>query len=145
MHVFLSLSLILLGQRSWNRRSMYNFARGHPNGDLVPLEEMQELFTKLASADENDANLLKHSLNYGQDEGEPELLQELVTFQDRYCQDDDLGGAKDLCNNASSTKNFFITGGVSHGIELLCATQTKPGDLVLVERPTYYLVSAILQ
>ena len=122
---------------------MYNFARGHPNGDLVPLEEMQELFTKLGNGD-SDTNLLKQSLNYGQGEGEPELLEELVTFMERHCKDDDMGGAKDL-SNASSTKNLFITGGVSHGIELLCATQTKPGALVLVERPTYYLVSAILQ
>jgi len=40
---------------------------------------------------------------------------------------------------------LFITNGVSHGLELLCATCTKPGDEVWVERPSYFLAPKIFE
>eukprot|EP00751_Fragilariopsis_kerguelensis_P015097 CAMPEP_0170763332 /NCGR_PEP_ID=MMETSP0733-20121128/3325_1 /TAXON_ID=186038 /ORGANISM="Fragilariopsis kerguelensis, Strain L26-C5" /LENGTH=166 /DNA_ID=CAMNT_0011103729 /DNA_START=1 /DNA_END=501 /DNA_ORIENTATION=+ len=40
---------------------------------------------------------------------------------------------------------MFLTHGVSHGLDLLCTAQTKQNDLVLVERPTYFLAADIFK
>jgi DNA-binding transcriptional MocR family regulator len=136
---------------------MYDFARGHPNRSLVPLQEMKELMvqmggtTNTAPNDHPDAcwqqaelSIFERALNYGQDEGEPELLQQVRAFLERQCATDDLGN---VCNieNKNANNSFFMTGGVSHAIELLAAVTTSPGDVVYTERPTYYLVAAIMK
>ena len=39
----------------------------------------------------------------------------------------------------------MITNGVSHGIDLACAQLTKPGDIVVVELPTYFLAADVFR
>ena len=38
---------------------------------------------------------------------------------------------------------LFTTNGVSHGLELCCATFTKPGDVVWIETPSYFLAHQV--
>ncbi len=42
-------------------------------------------------------------------------------------------------------EQLFLTNGVSQALDLICTLYTKPGDLVLVEEPTYFLVFRIFQ
>ena len=40
--------------------------------------------------------------------------------------------------------SLLTTNGVSHGIELVCRALTSPGDVVLMEQPSYFLARGIL-
>ena len=150
---------------------MINFAKGHPNQGLLPLQGVQEAMMKAASST-NSPQILK-GLNYPkleagqqvegeQDQGDPQLRQELSSFLHRHTENDDIGSIpswaattpsgsstkkkKTLSSSSRSVDNkldMFMTHGVSHGIELLCKAQTKPGDIVLMERPTYFLIKHI--
>ena len=126
--------------------TMYDFARGHPNKALLPLHEMQEILTKAASA-ENQERLLA-SMNYlKSDQGDPDLRDQISAFVDRHTLDDSLGTPPPEAIKPTSppSSNIFLTHGVSHGLEMLCTTQTKPGDVVLLERPTYFLAADIFE
>lgn len=90
--------------------------------------------------DEYDTSTL--CLNYGHEAGSPEFLNELRSFLDRQTANDDTG---EVVLDPTIHNGLFITHGVSHGIELICATQTEPGDVVWVERPTYFLVASIFR
>lgn len=129
---------------------MIDFARGHPNSCLLPSEDTQLVLEKLCrlateeGAQPNDAIL--NALQYGKDEGNDDFLDELRSFLSRHSSGDDYGEFQAKVDKDASIdkgNSLFVTSGVSHGIELLCATQTRPGDLVLVERPTYFLVGGI--
>jgi 2-aminoadipate transaminase len=129
---------------------MINFAKGHPNPGLLPVEEMQEILAKVGSRSSNQHDRLQKSLNYPtSDRGDPELLAELSAFMDRHTQKDEWGSppttaVDDICLSESpATTDMFLTTGVSHGLEMLCRTQTKPGDVVLIEKPTYFLAADI--
>ena len=116
----------------------YNFARGHPNNDLVPVLEMKTLLTQIGSSCDDEEEALRNSLNYGDEQGQADLLQELAAFLQRQC-------VLDQGTSNTGTNSFFITGGVSHDIELLCSVATKPGDTVWVEDPTYFLAAELFQ
>lgn len=124
---------------------MFNFLRGHPNGSLLPVEEMQEIFSKIG-ASSNQERLLE-SLNYMEDDrGDPDLLDELSDFMERHTWTDDIGIPPiedDIEISNERPTDLFITHGVSHGIDILCTAQTKRGDVVMMERPTYFLAADI--
>ena len=119
-----------------NSMKIYNFARGYPNRSLIPTDEMKEIFTKVASNSER----LSSSLNYGNNEGNHDFLLELKDFLERQCLRDQYPQ-----DHAAPDTKLFTTHGVSHGLDILCATIASPGDLVLVEKPTYFLVSGIFK
>ena len=74
--------------------------------------------------------------------GDERFLLALRSFLDRRTKDDDMG---DSAKQNVLERELFITNGVSHGLELLCATLTQPGDEVWVERPTYFLAPKIFE
>jgi 2-aminoadipate transaminase len=125
-----------------SHNTMFNFAKGHPNRKLLPVKEIQEILVQVSlSSNEND---LTDSLNYPKrDSGTQKLLQELRAFLGRHTSGDDLGNGES--SNGAIETSFFVTHGVSHGLDLLCAAQTQPGDVVLVERPTYFLAAGIFR
>jgi 2-aminoadipate transaminase len=116
---------------------LYNFAKGHPNMNELPVNELQQIFGRLQESEAIDS--LRRALQYGNERGNPELIHELGAFLDRQCAED----AGNDVDYSIATSSFFITEGVSHGIDLLTSAATQPGDLVLTERPTYYLVAGI--
>lgn len=105
---------------------------------MLPQAEMQAIMSSLLSGDHH--NWEKY-LNYGANAGDERLLTALRSFLLQRTADDDLGGVSS-CHEAS---DFFITTGVSHGLELLCSTCTNPGDEVWIERPTYFLCTQIFK
>jgi len=127
---------------------MIDFARGHPNASLLPSEEtrciLEELCRK-AGGGAASSDVLCNALQYGNEEGNEDFLVQLRAFLNRNTRDDDFGELQMNLDVARDDRTrLFVTNGVSHGLELLCATQTQPGDVVLVERPTYFLVGGIL-
>lgn len=121
-----------------NGRLLYNFAKGHPNVNELPGAELQQILGRMHESNAAAHSLLR-ALQYGNERGNPELIGELRKFLDRQCAEDKGSGDAYL----ASASSFFITEGVSHGIDLLSSVATRPGDLVLTERPTYFLVAGI--
>jgi DNA-binding transcriptional MocR family regulator len=134
-----------------------NFARGHPNADLLPINAMKEALNLV----QEQGDLVSY-LNYPpEDNGNSELLRELSSFLDEHTALDDVGeefmvapAAADETNsnwngapfNRKNTENdFFMTHGVSHAMDLLCGTLTEPGHVVAIEVPTYFLVARIFE
>jgi 2-aminoadipate transaminase len=91
------------------------FAMGSPADEAVPLAEFRQI------ADQ----VINHSsMTYGATEGEPGLLKALVKY---------LAGTSD----PTDEERITITAGGMQGLDLACKIFVNPGDLVIVESPTY--------
>lgn len=100
---------------------------GHPAPDLLPVAGLQR-----ATA----AALTRHgpeSLAYGNPAGPGPLIDWLIARTER------------LEGRAPAPGEVMITGGVSLAIDQLCTLLTAPGDVALVESPTYHLAVRILR
>ena len=91
------------------------FAMGAPAGEMVPVE----MFTKIA-AEQLDAD----SFTYGATEGEPSLIESLVQLSADTPE-------------PTSAERLVITSGGMQGLDLAFKLYVDPGDLVVVESPTY--------
>lgn len=109
----------------------YDFLKGHPNDDELPVDDLYNLLQSVGSES------LRSSLQYGQERGNPELIAELKSFIERQCASDIGDGT------LGHVQSIFITEGVSHGVDLLTSATTQPGDYVLTESPTYFLIAGI--
>jgi 2-aminoadipate transaminase len=89
------------------------FAMGAPSDDLMPVELLDEIAGLPAPG--------KYS--YGNTEGEPRLVDEICKL---------LAGQP-----AVSEDRITVTTGGMQGLDLACKLFIDPGDLVLVEGPTY--------
>lgn len=98
---------------------------GHPGPDLLPLEVIaQAAAHRFATGDRN-------FLQYGAEAGSPKLRALLADF---------LTAAYGFAVDSAS---LCMTNGVSQALDLLCTLHTRPGDVVLVEEPTYFLALRI--
>lgn len=91
------------------------FAMGSPASEAVPHAAMAEIAPEVLTSD---------AFDYGATEGDPGLLEQLVAF----------------CNAAgepTSEDRLVITSGGMQGLDLACTLFVDPGDLVIVESPTY--------
>lgn len=91
------------------------FAMGSPADEAVPLEEFRDIAARVID---------HNSMAYGATEGEPRLLRALVGY---------LAGTSD----PTSEDRVTITAGGMQGLDLACKIFINPGDLVIVESPTY--------
>ncbi|WP_111721163.1 PLP-dependent aminotransferase family protein [Homoserinimonas sp. OAct 916] len=91
------------------------FAMGSPADEAVPLDEFRDI---------SAATLDHHSLTYGATEGEPELLHQLLAYLAASGQ-------------PTSRDRLTITSGGMQGLDLAFKLFVDPGDLVIVESPTY--------
>lgn len=100
---------------------------GHPTPDLLPLSEMREATAhRFAQGD-------PYFLQYGAERGDGHLRGELAAFLTAQY------GVPVL------PEELFISGGVSQALDLVCAMFTQPGDVILVEDPTYFLALDIFR
>lgn len=101
-----------------------DLARGHPSDDLLPLDALREA----AAGRLRGGPAL---LQYGAERGTRlfrERLAELLR---------EVGGA------ASDPARLLVTSGASQALDLLCTLHARPGDVVLVEDPSYHLALRI--
>jgi DNA-binding transcriptional MocR family regulator len=90
------------------------FAMGAPSDDLMPVD----LLDRYAS------HRLPGKYSYGASEGEPGLVEQVLALQAEH-------------GVLSSPDRITITTGGMQGLDLACKLFVDPGDLVLVEGPTY--------
>ncbi|MEP7188878.1 MAG: aminotransferase class I/II-fold pyridoxal phosphate-dependent enzyme, partial [Roseiflexaceae bacterium] len=100
---------------------------GHPNAALLPVDGMRQ-----AAADALD-RWGADALNYGADQGAGPLL---AWLSDRIARTE---------SRAPAIDEIMITGGVSQALDQICTLCTQPGDIALVESPTYHLAIRILR
>ncbi|MEH1126148.1 aminotransferase-like domain-containing protein [Micromonospora sp. CPCC 206061] len=99
---------------------------GHPDPTLLPVEAWA------ASTSEAVPAAGWTALTYGYAAGPGQLLEWLTVHI----------GAID--GRAPEPAELFVTAGASQGLELVSSVLTRPGDVVLVDSPTYHLALRIL-
>ncbi|MFB0834645.1 aminotransferase-like domain-containing protein [Arthrobacter halodurans] len=97
------------------RHDVVRFAMGSPAAEFVPVGVFNDI-----AATVHDAS----SYAYGATEGEPRLLRALL-------------GHLATTPEPSSSDRITITSGGMQGLDLACKLFVDPGDLVVVESPTY--------
>lgn len=96
---------------------MISFAGGLPAPELFPLDAMKEAFNQVLG---NDPSVLQYSTTEG-----------YLPLRDYICSKMQEKGI------AATADNVLITNGSQQGIDLLAKLFINPGDVVLVEKPTY--------
>ena len=138
---------------SLRRASGVNLAVGHPGRlpDRVLARAMESAAAKLRGdalasdlgfrpADDDLARLGAPPLSYVARRGAPEALAVVSRFlSEAYA----FGNSDRPERYAAREDSLMITNGVSHGLDLACAALTRPGDVVVVELPTYFLAADV--
>lgn len=104
-------STSLLARQS---HDIVRFAMGAPGDDLMPVELLDLLAARPAPG----------KYGYGATEGEPALVEEIVRLQAGH-------------GVTTSPDRITVTTGAMQGLDLACKLFVDPGDLVVVEGPTY--------
>lgn len=97
---------------------LISFAPGYPAPELFPWQELREISASLL--DGRDAS----TLQYGPTRGYRPLLESIV-------------GVLSTRGISTSVDELLITSGSQQGIDLIARVLVSPGDVVLVELPTF--------
>jgi 2-aminoadipate transaminase len=109
-----------------DRPGLLDLGWGHPHPSLLPTDAW-------AAATAGALGTYGwQALTYGYEPG-PGPLREWIAG---HLATTDGGGEPD---------EIFVTAGASHALALVCATLARPGDIVLVDSPTYHLAFGILR
>ncbi|MFA4639383.1 aminotransferase-like domain-containing protein [Pyrococcus kukulkanii] len=96
-----------------------SFAGGVPSVETFPLEELKDILAEVSE--------IPQAFQYGPSEGIPELREELSKYmKERWGAKVDPGG-------------IIVTHGSQQGIDVVGRALIDPGDVVLVEAPTYFV------
>lgn len=99
---------------------------GHPDPRLLPASLVEWAVARALRDPEG-------ALQYGAERGPAGFLEELASF---------------LTHQTGVTtpaERLMVTGGTSQALDLVCTMFTEPGDVVLVEEPTYFLARGIFE
>lgn len=100
---------------------------GHPDPALLPAEALS------AAAARTLAERGALALTYGSAQGPGMLLDQI---RGRIARGEGWAPAVD---------QLMVTGGISQALDMLCAQLSRPGDVVLVEAPTYHLALRVFR
>jgi DNA-binding transcriptional MocR family regulator len=109
------------------RPGIIDLGWGHPSPALLPVAELRRAATSMLGHDGVAA------LTYGAEQGAAPLL---AWLRERIGRTEGRAPAPD---------EITTTGGNSDGLDQICALWTQPGDVVLVESPTYHLAVRIMR
>lgn len=96
------------------QHDIVRFAMGAPSEDLIPVAELNEAFGRG----------LTGRFDYGESAGEPQLREEILRLSEE-------NGVP------ASDDRIVVTNGAMQGLDLAFKLLVNPGDLVVVENPTY--------
>ena len=95
-----------------------SFATGDPDPELIPRKTLGKLAREVLEKE-------PRSVTYAPTAGIPELREELLKFVERY------DGVK------ASLENILVTVGGQEALDLIGRVLFDPGDIVVVENPSY--------
>lgn len=101
------------------RPGIISFAGGNPSADALPNEQCAGLAKDVLLADG------KRILQYGGTEGYPPFVESLQAY------------LREDYDFPVETKNLLPLSGSTQGVDLICKAFLNPGDVVLVENPTF--------
>ena len=93
---------------------------GHPSQDLLPINEIREIMDAVWSRAD-----VTRLFNYGDEQGNAQLIDFLV---ERLHSSESLTITRD---------NLMIIGGSTWGVDMITHHLTAPGDVILVDAPSY--------
>lgn len=105
-----------------HRPGILDLSWGHPRPELLPVRPWAEAGERAAR------DFGWQALTYGHATGPGPLLDWLTAH----------------LADGTTPEQIFVTGGASHGLSLATAVLAEPGDVVLVDSPTYHLAFRIL-
>ncbi len=112
---------------------LLSLAAGFTDNATLPVGPVREIVDRLLSGRAGAAELLQ----YGSNQGRPrlrELLADRIINQDQ------------LAEEASTVRDrLFITNGSQQALALATQVLCDPGDIVLVEKPTYFVYLDVLR
>ncbi len=100
---------------------------GNPDDSLLPIELIRH------STEAYFATGDTRSLQYGFSQGDGNFRQSLANYLTM------------AFNSSVAPDELFVTAGASSALDLLCTLFTNPGDVVLVEEPSYFLALSIFK
>ena len=117
----------------WSPPGVIDLGIGQPQNEILPLELFSAALAKAARERQS------YPLQYGIERGDGYLRAALSEF---------LTEQQALTGTPASQVDpdlILVTNGNSQAIDLCCAAFTRPGDVVLVEEPTYFLALKIFR
>ena len=109
------------------RPGIVEFRAGHPDLALLPatgvLQATQVVLEREAS----------QALSYGAEQGPGCLIKQLCAWLER------------VEGERPPSAQVMITGGASQALDMLCMLLTEPGDIALVQSPTYHLALRVMR
>jgi DNA-binding transcriptional MocR family regulator len=133
--------------RRTSREDLVNLAVGHP-GEL-PSEVMASALVDTAERLRDagvEGDSARQELNYVARWGSPTTLDAVASFlTEQYMFGAEPSTSEEKTMREVKPESLMITNGVSHGIDLACAQLTQPGDVVVVELPTYFLAADVFK
>lgn len=109
------------------RPGVAEFGWGHPDAALLPAAGLARAAAHALDAHGRDA------LAYGAEQGPGRLVAQIQAR---------LGRAE---GQAPPAAQLMVTGGISQALAMLCTQLSRPGDVALVEAPSYHLAQRILR
>ncbi len=98
--------------------NVISFAGGVPSPELFPMDKLKELLNEAADD--------PFAFQYGSAIGMPELRSEIAHYMKRW-------------DVKTSFKEIMITHGSQQGIDIIGRALINPGDVLIVEAPTYFV------
>ncbi|MCH6255764.1 PLP-dependent aminotransferase family protein [Puniceicoccaceae bacterium K14] len=111
---------------------MLSLAAGFTDNSTLPLAEVKAIVGEL----EESTMVGRSALQYGTNQGSPRLRNLLTRRIEVF---------DGVAENSYSEDGMFITNGSQQGLYLAMQTLCNPGDIVLVEEPTYFVFLEILR
>ena len=108
------------------RSGIVELKAGHPDLALLPAAGLMQATQVILEREAPEA------LSYGAEQGPDCLIQHLS------------GWLEGMEGAAPPAEQLMITGGASQALDMLCLLLTQPGDIALVQSPTYHLALRVL-
>jgi 2-aminoadipate transaminase len=127
-------SISWLMQAALSKPNLISLAAGFTDNDSLPLEEIHESLAEILGASRRG----RAALQYGSTQGDP-ALRELTS---KHLAEID---GESCSATAYSRDRMIITNGSQQMLYMITEALCDPGDIVLVEDPTYFVYLGILQ
>ena len=129
-------------------KGVVNLAVGHPHPAALPNAILARAFERAAAglvapSDESVGGAgARVPMSYVARRGEPATIRTLATFlSDAYSETASWSARP--ARHAVRGSELLLVAGASHGLDVACAALTKPGDVVVVETPSYFLAADV--
>jgi len=100
---------------------------GNPDLGLLPLELLRQSASMYFDTGDS------RSLQYGAEQGNGYFRRALSEF------------LTEAYGTGIDAEGIFVTAGASYGLDLLCTLYTRPGEVIFVEEPSYFLALRIFE